>query len=131
MSRCEPPRSLGVAVAVGLKRLNKRLKGKRLIDALNVTLASYLDAARRAELTVGQIDDLSEAIERVRAKTSKESILITKQVVKLVKAYTAQLAEANESFWVPEQDADVEPLIRLEHSLETQRQILGAAARGP
>lgn len=50
-----------------------------------------------------------------QGKTSKESILIAKQVVKLVKAYTAQLAAANESFWVPEQDADVEPLIRLEH----------------
>ncbi|WP_164918825.1 hypothetical protein [Actinomyces oricola] len=47
--------------------------------------------------------------------------------MKLVKAYTAQLAAANESFWVPEQDADVEPLIRLEHSFETRRQILGAA----
>lgn len=71
MSRCEPPRSLGVAVAVGLKRL----KGKRLTDDLNVTLASYLDAAQRAELTVGQIDGLSEAIEWVRGRRRRSRYL--------------------------------------------------------
>ena len=95
---------------------------------LNMALNAYLDAAKAGQMTVGRIDSLSAAIEAARGGGLTDPVSIAEKVVNLVEGYTTALAEANEAVWQAEQSTDVEPLVRLEHSLIEQRRILGEAA---
>ena len=104
------------------KDLNCRAKD------LNMALNAYLDAAKAGQMTVGRIDSLSAAIEAARGGGLTDPVSIAEKVVNLVEGYTTALAEANEAVWQAEQSTDVEPLVRLEHSLIEQRRILGEAA---
>jgi len=117
-----------VAVAVGGKVAfgwwNSHCRAKDLSMALN----AYLDAAKAGQMTVGRIDSLSAAIEAARGGGLTDPVSIAEKVVNLVEGYTTALAEANGAVWQAEQSTDVEPLVRLEHSLIEQRRILGEAA---
>ena len=95
---------------------------------LNMALNAYLDAAKAGQMTVGRIDSLSAAIEAARGGGLTDPVSIAEKVVNLVEGYTTALAEANGAVWQAEQSTDVEPLVRLEHSLIEQRRILGEAA---
>lgn len=117
-----------LTLAATLVFVRDRMKSKCLVDDLNASLSSYIEAAQRAELTVEHIDGLSGAVERARERASRESGSISEKVVELVEDYTLRLAEANATSWEPEPSAETGSLIRLEHSLKVQRQILGAAA---
>ena len=98
-----------------------------------MALNAYLDAAKAGQMTVERIDSLSAAIEAARGGGLTDGgltdlVSIAEKVVNLVEGYTTALAEANEAVWQAEQSTDVEPLVRLEHSLIEQRRILGEAA---
>lgn len=115
------------ALAMGGKIAADKWSSRRLTQRLNVALKAYLDAAQAGEVTVQVIDDLSGAIKAANGSGSNDSVQIAEQVVKLVESHTADLAQANDTTWEPEQGVDVVPLVRLEHSLSAQRSILGAA----
>ena len=124
-----------VAVAVGGKVAfdwwNSHCRAKDLncrAKDLNMALNAYLDAAKAGQMTVGRIDSLSAAIEAARGGGLTDPVSIAEKVVNLVEGYTTALAEANGAVWQAEQSTDVEPLVRLEHSLIEQRRILGEAA---
>ena len=93
-----------------------------------MALNAYLDAAKAGQMTVGRIDSLSAAIEAARGGGLTDPVSIAEKVVNLVEGYTTALAEANGAIWQAEQSTDVEPLVRLEHSLIEQRRILGETA---
>jgi hypothetical protein len=116
------------AVAVGGKAAVDWWNSCRRAKDLNVALNAYLDAAKAGQMTVERIDSLSAAIEAARGGGLTDSVSIAEKVVNLVEGYTTALAEANEAVWQAEQSTDVEPLVRLEHSLIEQRRILGEAA---
>lgn len=116
------------AVAVGGKAAVDWWNIRRRAKDLNTALNAYLDAAKAGQMTVERIDSLSAAIEAVRGGGLTDSVSIAEKVVNLVEGYTTALAEANEAVWQAEQSTDVEPLVRLEHSLIEQRRILGEAA---
>ena len=117
-----------VAVAVGGKVAFDWWNSRRRAKDLNMALNAYLDAAKAGQMTVGRIDSLSAAIEAARGGGLTDPVSIAEKVVNLVEGYTTALAEANEAVWQAEQSTDVEPLVRLEHSLIEQRRILGEAA---
>jgi hypothetical protein len=116
------------AVAVGGKAAVDWWNSCRRAKDLNMALNAYLDAAKAGQMTVERIDSLSAAIEAARGGGLTDSVSIAEKVVNLVEGYTTALAEANEAVWQAEQSTDVEPLVRLEHSLIEQRRILGEAA---
>lgn len=116
------------AVAVGGKAAVDWWNSCRRAKDLNVALNAYLDAAKAGQMAVERIDSLSAAIEAARGGGLTDSVSIAEKVVNLVEGYTTALAEANEAVWQAEQSTDVEPLVRLEHSLIEQRRILGEAA---
>ena len=116
------------AVAVGGKAAVDWWNSRRRAKDLNMALNAYLDAAKAGQMTVERIDSLSAAIEAARGGGLTDSVSIAEKVVNLVEGYTTALAEANEAVWQAEQSTDVEPLVRLEHSLIEQRRILGEAA---
>ena len=121
------------AVAVGGKAAVDWWNSRRRAKDLNVALNAYLDAAKAGQMTVERIDSLSAAIEAARGGGLTDGgltdlVSIAEKVVNLVEGYTTALAEANEAVWQAEQSTDVEPLVRLEHSLIEQRRILGEAA---
>ena len=122
-----------VAVAVGGKAAVDWWNSRRRAKDLNMALNAYLDAAKAGQMTVERIDSLSAAIEAARGGGLTDGgltdlVSIAEKVVNLVEGYTTALAEANEAVWQAEQSTDVEPLVRLEHSLIEQRRILGEAA---
>ena len=117
-----------VAVAVGGKVAFGWWNSHCRAKDLNMALNAYLDAAKAGQMTVGRIDSLSAAIEAARGGGLTDPVSIAEKVVNLVEGYTTALAEANEAVWQAEQSTDVEPLVRLEHSLIEQRRILGEAA---
>jgi hypothetical protein len=119
--------ALGLLV-VGGTVAAERWDNRRRTKALNAALKAYLDLAEAGEMTVGQIDALSSAIESARGAYSNDSALIAEKVVNLVEGYTVALAQANEVNWEPERGADVVPLVRLERSLVEQRRILRTTA---
>lgn len=116
------------AVAVGGKAAVDWWNSRRRAKDLNMALNAYLDAAKAGQMTVERIDSLSAAIEAARGGGLTDLVSIAEKVVNLVEGYTTALAEANEAVWQAEQSTDVEPLVRLEHSLIEQRRILGEAA---
>lgn len=116
------------AVAVGGKAAVDWWNSRRRAKDLNMALNAYLDAAKAGQMTVERIDSLSAAIEAARGGGLTDSVSIAEKVMNLVEGYTTALAEANEAVWQAEQSTDVEPLVRLEHSLIEQRRILGEAA---
>lgn len=121
------------AVAVGGKAAVDWWNSRRRAKDLNMALNAYLDAAKAGQMTVERIDSLSAAIEAARGGGLTDGgltdlVSIAEKVVNLVEGYTTALAEANEAVWQAEQSTDVEPLVRLEHSLIEQRRILGEAA---
>lgn len=122
------------AVAVGGKAAVDWWNSCRRAKDLNMALNAYLDAAKAGQMTVERIDSLSAAIEAARGGGLTDGgltdlVSIAEKVVNLVEeGYTTALAEANEAVWQAEQSTDVEPLVRLEHSLIEQRRILGEAA---
>ena len=117
-----------VAVAVGGKVAFGWWNSHCRAKDLNMALNAYLDAAKAGQMTVGRIDSLSAAIEAARGGGLTDPVSIAEKVVNLVEGYTTALAEANEAVWQAEQSTDVEPLVRLEHSLIEQRRILGEVA---
>ena len=117
-----------VAVAVGGKVAFDWWNSHCRAKDLNMALNAYLDAAKAGQMTVGRIDSLSAAIEAARGGGLTDPVSIAEKVVNLVEGYTTALAEANGAVWQAEQSTDVEPLVRLEHSLIEQRRILGEAA---
>lgn len=117
-----------VAVAVGGKVAFGWWNSHCRAKDLNMALNAYLDAAKAGQMTVGRIDSLSAAIEAARGGGLTDPVSIAEKVVNLVEGYTTALAEANGAVWQAEQSTDVEPLVRLEHSLIEQRRILGEAA---
>ena len=122
-----------VAVAVGGKVAFDWWNSHCRAKDLNMALNAYLDAAKAGQMTVERIDSLSAAIEAARGGGLTDGgltdlVSIAEKVVNLVEGYTTALAEANEAVWQAEQSTDVEPLVRLEHSLIEQRRILGEAA---
>ena len=116
-----------VAVAVGGKVAFGWWNSHCRAKDLNMALNAYLDAAKAGQMTVGRIDSLSAAIEAARGGGLTDPVSIAEKVVNLVEGYTTALAEANGAVWQAEQSTDVEPLVRLEHSLIEQRRILGEA----
>ena len=121
------------AVAVGGKAAVDWWNSRRRAKDLNMALNAYLDAAKAGQMTVERIDSLSAAIEAAHGGGLTDGgltdlVSIAEKVVNLVEGYTTALAEANEAVWQAEQSTDVEPLVRLEHSLIGQRRILGEAA---
>ena len=116
------------AVAVGGKAAVDWWNSRRRAKDLNMALNAYLDAAKAGRMTVERIDSLSAAIEAARGGGLTDPVSIAEKVVNLVEGYTTALAEANGAVWQAEQSTDVEPLVRLEHSLIEQRRILGEAA---
>ena len=117
-----------VAVAVGGKVAFGWWNSHCRAKDLNMALNAYLDAAKAGQMTVERIDSLSAAIEAARGGGLTDPVSIAEKVVNLVEGYTTALAEANGAVWQAEQSTDVEPLVRLEHSLIEQRRILGEAA---
>ena len=122
-----------VAVAVGGKVAFGWWNSHCRAKDLNMALNAYLDAAKAGQMTVERIDSLSAAIEAARGGGLTDGgltdlVSIAEKVVNLVEGYTTALAEANGAVWQAEQSTDVEPLVRLEHSLIEQRRILGEAA---
>lgn len=117
-----------VAVAVGGKVAFGWWNSHCRAKDLNMALNAYLDAAKAGQMTVGRIDSLSAAIEAARGGGLTDPVSIAEKVVNLVEGYTTALAEANGAVWQAEQSTDVEPLVRLKHSLIEQRRILGEAA---
>ena len=116
------------AVAVGGKAAVDWWNSRRRAKDLNMALNAYLDAAKAGRMTVERIDSLSAAIEAARGGGLTDPVSIAEKVVNLVEGYTTALAEANEAVWQAEQSTDVEPLVRLKHSLIERRRILGEAA---
>ncbi|MFW0161683.1 hypothetical protein [Actinomyces sp. SKVG-SVH-4(1)] len=118
---------VGGVLLVGLFAV-KSWKRRRCLDSLNASLYSYLSAVQEGELTVKQIDDLSDNIEQVKKISPKTSVLIAEQIIDLVEEFTLRLANANSLVWEPIQEGDIESIDRMCRSLDAQRQIFGTAA---
>ena len=121
-----------IGVAVGAAALTgvgvvavKWEKSRRAAEALNTSLAAYLDAASRGRLTINEVDRLVADLDHASDVSEVDPMEDAGELVGLIEDYTVRLAKASDMSVVPT-DATSAPMVRLRSNLALQRDILAA-----
>lgn len=129
-----------VAISIGVWVFNKiKNKESKVVTEFRATLKVYIEAIRKGNMDLDKINDLTEALERLKKHKDYEKIniqLTTDELEVLVNRiyeYTVKLANDNQFELVQEElhvsnEKNTDVIINLQTYLKTQKRIFEASA---
>lgn len=129
-----------VAISIGVWVFNKiKNKESKVVTEFRATLKVYIEAIRKGNMDLDKINDLTEALERLKKHKDYEKIniqLTTDELEVLVNRiyeYTVKLANDNRFELVQEElhvsnEKNTDVIINLQTYLKTQKRIFEASA---
>lgn len=129
-----------VAISIGVWVFNKiKNKESKVVTEFRATLKVYIEAIRKGNIDLDKINDLTEALERLKKHKDYEKIniqLTTDELEVLVNRiyeYTVKLANDNQFELVQEElhvsnEKNTDVIINLQTYLKTQKRIFEASA---